>query len=644
MTRAARLFVAMMGLVVFDVQAGLGPNGLGPNGLGPNGLGPNGLGPNGLGPNGLGPNGLGPNGLGPNGLGPNGLGPNGLGPNGLDINGLGPNGLGPNGLGPNGIILTIEPNGMQAVSSFGAWFEANPATAPQFMRYFARCAYDGSTAIAYLDSTGKTWAWSGQYGLAMTSAKTLVLDGSGVPIARERMTVDEGKWVSACILAHVNVQGTHQYISLRGNPPNAEAQAALRPTPGELWTMRPASVYFGNLFDGVRNLAGELLPGDNQLAALNTGERRTSALPLWNHVDLLGVFSKVLGRDCDAASCWYSDADGTSHVVVGNAYTVGEATKPTGQAGTFLIHQTQGSVLGEFGLTGTQTDPVYTFDTVARYAGGWTPGEQPHRPLYVGMPAFDLFQPGPPISPLEMPTKSIASTGQAPIQSTQYVAATAGGLGSPLVGLSAGQALEFLRTAVGGWANASPPVAVDPNEAFTAIVRYANPKATAAAARVEVSDAAGALHDVGVEIWPSTGASTEHAWLQVYPVRPYAEADGSVSMKVRFSGAVSGEACSGATVAKGDGATGTCKLTAAYFDWEHLKVACRESGESKPLCRGELILDYRARKWGWFCAYGGTSLQACTAADAPELDAAAFVPGKPWCAASDAAAFVGTCE
>ena len=41
------------------------------------------------------------------------------------------------------------------------------------------------------------------------------------------MTADEGKWVSACILAHVNMQGTHQYISLRGNPPNPEAQAAL---------------------------------------------------------------------------------------------------------------------------------------------------------------------------------------------------------------------------------------------------------------------------------------------------------------------------------------------------------------------------------------------------------------------------------
>ena len=158
MSKFIRVIATVLGLVVGSVAfAGLGPNGLGPNGLGPNGLGPNGLGPNGLGPNGLGPNGLGPNGLGPNGLGPNGLGPNGLGPNGLDVNGLGPNGLGPNGLGPNGLlILTIEPSGhagQARPSRPGS--RPIPATASQFMRYFTRCAYDGTTGIAYLDSTGR---------------------------------------------------------------------------------------------------------------------------------------------------------------------------------------------------------------------------------------------------------------------------------------------------------------------------------------------------------------------------------------------------------------------------------------------------------------------------------------------------------
>ena len=160
MGNVVRGFAAVLALALsFPALAGLGPNGLGPNGLGPNGLGPNGLGPNGLGPNGLGPNGLGPNGLGPNGLGPNGLGPNGLGPNGLDVNGLGPNGLGPNGLGPNGLpvsFFVVEPGYTvprgREVSAFETWFEADPAAASQYMRYFARCSYDGNTGVAYRDS------------------------------------------------------------------------------------------------------------------------------------------------------------------------------------------------------------------------------------------------------------------------------------------------------------------------------------------------------------------------------------------------------------------------------------------------------------------------------------------------------------
>ena len=647
MSKFIRVIAMVLGLVVGSAAfAGLGPNGLGPNGLGPNGLGPNGLGPNGLGPNGLGPNGLGPNGLGPNGLGPNGLGPNGLGPNGLDVNGLGPNGLGPNGLGPNGLILTIEPNGMQGSSTFQAWFEGDTSSASQFMKYFTRCAYDGATAIAYLDSTGKTWAWTGQYGFAMTSAKQVTSDSAGVATGRARMTADEGRWVSSCILAHVNVQGTHQYISLRGNPPNLEAQAALKPTPGELWTMRPASVYFGNLFDVARDLSGAPISRmQNQMAALNNGEGADNNSPLWNHIVLVGILNIVLGRDCDATSCGYTDSSGAKHTVVENLYTVLEHDYGYGmQLRTYLMAQGNGSPFGEFSLAGIQTDPVHPFDSVARWTSIFTVGETANRPLFVGMPAFDLFQPGPPLSPLEMPTKSITSIGAVPIQSTQYVAGTVGTLGAPLVGLTAGQSLEQVRTAPGGLALTSPAIAIDMNEPFTAIVHYANPKATEAAARVEVSDAAGGMKDVGTEIWLPTGASTEHTWLQVYPVRPYLDANGNVSMKVRFSGAVSGEKCSGAKLSKGDGETGTCKLRYTTFDWEHLKVACREAGESQPACQGELILDYRAGKWGWFCAYGGKAQYACTAADAPELDAAAFVPGKPWCAHEGATSFIGVCK
>jgi len=304
MNRAARLFVAVLGLVTFDAQAGLGPNGLGPNGLGPNGLGPNGLGPNGLGPNGLGPNGLGPNGLGPNGLGPNGLGPNGLGPNGLgpnglDINGLGPNGLGPNGLGPNGISAwyLVTPDGTQGPSTFKAWFEADTAAAAAYMKYFVRCAYDGKTGVAYLDATGKTWTWTGQYGFAMTSLGMMVTSET-IGDIRSPMTAEEGKWVSSCLLAHVNLQGTHQYISLRGSPPNVEGQQALLPSTNERWVMGvPFGAFFADLFGGYDAAGNQVGNPGAKYACKQTGGEK----------DWIWKSDVVIGRNCDVENCTYAD-------------------------------------------------------------------------------------------------------------------------------------------------------------------------------------------------------------------------------------------------------------------------------------------------------------------------------------------------
>ena len=47
------------------------------------------------------------------------------------------------------------------------------------MNYFARCAYDTSTAIAWVDTTGRTHTWSGQYGLGMASLKAGALEPLG---------------------------------------------------------------------------------------------------------------------------------------------------------------------------------------------------------------------------------------------------------------------------------------------------------------------------------------------------------------------------------------------------------------------------------------------------------------------------------
>jgi hypothetical protein len=202
------------------------------------------------------------------------------------------------------------------------------------------------------------------------------------------------------------------------------------------------------------------------------------------------------------------------------------------------------------------------------------------------------------------------------------------------------------------------PAQPDMGEAFTALVRYSNCRTTAAAATLAVSGPNGLEKPLGTEIWPSTipaGAATctageNFTWLQVYPVYGFIEDTGYApvgarpTLKIALSGATQGESCTGATLLKGDGEAGTCSLKSVYFDWKRLKVMCKEAGESTPICRGDLILDYRGGKWGWFCAYGGKAIHACTGADAPDLDAFAFVPGKPYCMPEGATSFAGVCD
>jgi hypothetical protein len=697
--------VAAILTVTFSASAGLGPNGLGPNGLGPNGLGPNGLGPNGLGPNGLGPNGLGPNGLGPNGLGPNGLGPNGLGPNGLDVNGLGPNGLGPNGLGPNGLFV-ISPPGIQldasgvavrdgngnlvpVASNFSKWFDDDPAGAAMYMKYFTRCAYDGATGLAWLDSKGRTWVWTGQYGLAMGSLLSPALepldprypDG---PKVRARMTADEGKWISSCVLAHVNTQGTHQYISLRANPPNVEAQNALALSVGELWSMSDYhGAFFGDLF-----------------AATSTGWSPKFSCSQHGDASEAALLDIVLGRSCDSQHCPWNNADGSLNLIWHSgrcadvAHRTGEVMNPLYTAAAF------GDVPGG-GLLATLHPIFVNGPSVQQFdfppLPGWSSGRfggfhvapgglflpgsfqgveaatSSGIVTPVGSAAFDLD----PVNPTPGTSQTVpCNTPGACVRGVSGPYATPAE-GWKLIGIRAGQAIEGVlrytgrvtNTAAGAinvdMVNPVTPVlpAYDPanpefKKPFTAVIRYSNCRTTPASATLAVSGPTGLQAPIGSEIWPSTipdGATAcasgeSFTWLQVYPVYGFVENSGPTfgdrpTLKIKVSGATQGEACTGAKILKGDGETGTCSnLKYTYFDWKHLKVACKEAGESTPICRGDLILDYRGGKWGWFCAYGGKAVSACTGADAPDLDAFAFIPGKPYCMPDGAKSFAGICK
>lgn len=529
--------------------AGLGPNGLGPNGLGPNGLGPNGLGPNGLGPNGLGPNGLGPNGLGPNGLGPNGLGPNGLGPNGLNVNGLGPNGLGPNGLGPVGLgveaIYLITPDGKTATSEFKNWFEADPAAASQYMRYFARCAYDRSTGLAYLDSTGRTWLWTGQFGFAMASLKSPTLEplnpnlptGSQV---RSRMTAEEGKWVSACLLAHVNIRGAHQYISLRGSPPNPEAAAALAPGGNEQWIMgrNRFGTFFGDLFS-----PSPVKYACTQGFAQDEVRRKEDV---------------VLGRNCDVEGCTYTDASGETRSIL------------TAHLGSCWTTDAVPGIDWRVRLDQSSHDPYFLYRRANVTLGPplpLDPGE--YRGLFVSGPTMARATPwrqmgidpnaetlntdvagcndsfatsathptAPQICtaddrPFQVRLDSVANRASCG-DFSQCIGGPPPGVADPestqsykLVGIREGQAIDLgVRfTPMSPWYAAGDPTTVTPDmdEPLTAIVRYSKDRAGAANLWVSRKDGSwGKPTELpggpGPDVWPATGAGNWE-WLQVYPV------------------------------------------------------------------------------------------------------------------------------
>jgi hypothetical protein len=555
MSRTTRLLAVVLLIgVCYPVQAGLGPNGLGPNGLGPNGLGPNGLGPNGLGPNGLGPNGLGPNGLGPNGLGPNGLGPNGLGPNGLDINGLGPNGLGPNGLGPNGVPVwfTVTPNGMSktaagapVTSDFKKWFEADPAGASKYMHYFVRCAYDDKTGVVYLDSTGKTWGWTGQYGFAMASVQTTITDPKLGPV-RGRMTLDEGKWVSACLLAHVNVQGSHQYISLRGSPPNPEAQAALMPGINEQWVMGDYKfgAFFGDLF-------GAFDAGGNQLGNPGT---KYACKQAGSANDWLAKSDAVIGRNCDVEQCYYPDPANpagpqlpvlTEHLGIcgfndyltptplPNGYTFQRMVGSYSVVDPFFWYRVTDMLYGPFSNALADFHPIFVNGPrnvmlKPREGGGFDPNE--------AAATFDVgycaqggntrkYSPwctaaeAPFTTPVDLSTQIATCNGTRdcfsglPTDPNSY----------KVVGLKAGQALDptlrFTPRSAGYLG--LPGLKPDMSEPFTALIRYRKDRTGSANIWTRTSN--GAWHDVTAigdetrpDIWTPTDPGTWE-WMQVYP-------------------------------------------------------------------------------------------------------------------------------
>jgi hypothetical protein len=98
------------------------------------------------------------------------------------------------------------------------------------LKYFARCALEEGQALV-ADVDGKLNVFPGVIGLAPKWVK-------------RPLTLSEQRWVSACLLAHVNMHGVHVPINIRGPHPK------LRDLTAEDKKFKiEEGAFFGNLFD-----------------------------------------------------------------------------------------------------------------------------------------------------------------------------------------------------------------------------------------------------------------------------------------------------------------------------------------------------------------------------------------------------------
>jgi len=505
-------------------------------------------------------------------MGINAMGINAMGINAMGINAMGINAMGINSLAPSAVSGTssgIYPakDGVSYLLIGGKnpamekWMGSSPADAAMFLEYFARCALPVKTQLGYSVAGGlpKTW-YPGRYGLAAGMLAKQPAD----------MSADESLWVSSCLLAHINLFGTHQYISLRGNPPNREAMAALKPTAFEVLAMQPASVFFGDIF-GWRGQQYRYAAVHNPfLQAPGTfyPDRFNVSAPTATPAQDVGPanpLDEVLGRKCDWETCWFfnlSQPAGGYDIAIENSWLINGA----GTA-NYPFKLTPG--LG-VRLRGVKSDPEFNFDAIevaGHYApdGRWMPLGA-FRPIFVGMPVMSNVEP--PVTTVNG-VKSWSTTQTNPgvsypgslainfatqIKSCQKSGGIATCLGDPLlqgsiVNLTEGQKiLVSRRTETNGSPSkltADLTFRLDGTEAYTALIRYANPMATPARAQVLVSsDPMGRSQALSVRTtdWPSTlGTPTRYGWLQIYPAYPYRTnpaVNQQVGVDVQINGAV----------------------------------------------------------------------------------------------------------
>jgi hypothetical protein len=109
---------------------------------------------------------------------------------------------------------------------------ASTAAKREQLTYLVRCALPADITL-YADQDGMRFTFPGGLGLAPRWVD-------------EAMTLSEERWVSACLLAHVNYFGKHVLVSMRATPPPVPA-LAVAADEQQTFTIFEGG-FFGNLF------------------------------------------------------------------------------------------------------------------------------------------------------------------------------------------------------------------------------------------------------------------------------------------------------------------------------------------------------------------------------------------------------------
>jgi hypothetical protein len=425
------------------------------------------------------------------------------------------------------------------------WLEADPGPRSSVLKYFVACAFDHGVVIRF-----RGHVWTGNYGLAPKLQKHIQVftPTKANPDTDLLLDPDEGKWVSACLMAHANTKLLHQHISIRGSP---EVWTGSPPSAGTRWAMGyPEGVFFADLLNfnydgngrpkvfGLRGLPDTAALERSFTQSLNraTGCEPPSPLP-----------NVVLGRTLDH--------DDVTTVTVPAFGTYRVARRLPGRADHVLPGSPQAS------------DPDYQANDVCL-----VPGDQPAtvpcndpraehwKPLFVHLPRMvplaniettadrakimqSLFagKPGPSqILPCPVPGECVG-----PISPVSVVRPPTCPANPPpptlLAGLHSGQSVTAVLRALPSEEPAG--LTVDMKEKFTAIIRYWSKDLPRAI--LEVTDRTGKWIQAKAAWQQGWEAGEGFRWVQVYPVVPAYEKSGKVRtpvLRVRISGDGTGSA------------------------------------------------------------------------------------------------------